>query len=47
MAAQILDVAIIGAGAGGLTAAYDLHHGTNYTFKILEANSGESIDSRI
>jgi cation diffusion facilitator CzcD-associated flavoprotein CzcO len=41
MAAQSLDVVIIGAGAAGLTAAYDLYRGENYMFKILEANSGE------
>jgi cation diffusion facilitator CzcD-associated flavoprotein CzcO len=47
MAAPSLDVVIIGAGAGGLTAAYDLHRGTNFTYKILEANSGEWMDYQI
>ena len=34
-----LDVVIVGAGAAGLAAAYDLHYeGARY--KILEATSG-------
>ena len=31
MAAQNVDVVIVGAGAAGLTAAYDLNLGTNCT----------------
>ncbi|CAB9514646.1 specific histone demethylase 1B [Seminavis robusta] len=39
MAAQSVDVLIVGAGAAGLTAAYDLHFDTTHTYKILEASS--------
>ena len=40
MTTEALDVVIIGAGAAGLTAAYDLHHDyPNYSYKILEASN--------
>ncbi|CAB9514645.1 Peroxisomal N(1)-acetyl-spermine/spermidine oxidase [Seminavis robusta] len=38
MTTEILDVIVIGAGAAGLTAAYDIHHDTSFTYKILEAS---------
>lgn len=40
-----VDVLILGAGAAGLTAAYDLSSmGADKSYKILEASSSKSVN---